>query len=67
MARYYANNYVESFNESGVTTVVYCKLFGDMVSDTVCIARRQVLTSQKVFSCKGCIMNVALERVCRAQ
>lgn len=69
MAQYYdaANTYVETFNEPGVTTVVYCKLFGDMITDMVCILRRRILTSKNGFSCRGCIMNIALDgRSCPA-
>ena len=64
MARYYdpANTFVETFNEPGVTTVVYCKLFRDIVTDTVCILRSKYVTCRSEFSCKGCIMNIALDR-----
>lgn len=64
MARYYdaANTFVETFNEPGVTTIVYCKLFRDMVTDTTCIHRSKMLRSRSGFSCKGCIMNIALNR-----
>ncbi len=65
MARYYdaANSFVETFNEPGVTTVIYCKLFRDIVTDTVCILRSKAVgTMSGEFSCKGCIMNIALDR-----
>lgn len=64
MARYYdvANTYEETFNEPGVTTIVYCKLFRDMVTDTICILRSKILSTRSEFSCKGCIMNIALDR-----
>ncbi len=64
MARYFdaANTFVETFNEPGVTTVVYCKLFRDMVTDTICIRRSKIVSSRMGLSCKGCIMNIALNR-----
>lgn len=64
MAQYYdaANTFVEKFNEPGVTTIIYCKLHRDMVTDRICVLRRQVPASRNGFSCKGCIMNIALDR-----
>lgn len=70
MARYYdpANTYTESFNEPGVTTFVFCRIFGDMVTDSVCILRRRIMNSKSGSCCRGCIMNIALDgAVCRAQ
>lgn len=64
MARYYdaANTFEEAFNEPGITTIVYCKLFQDMVTDTICVLRSRIEARQSRFSCKGCIMNIALDR-----
>ncbi len=64
MARYYdsANTFQENFNEPGVVTVIYCKPCGDMVTDAVCVLRREILTARTGFSCKGCIVNIALSR-----
>ncbi len=64
MAKYYdaANTFVKTFNDTDVTSLVYCKLFGDVVTETVCSLRRQFLTSKRGFSCKACIMNIALGR-----
>ena len=64
MARYFdiANTFCETYNEPGVTTIVYCKLFRDIVTDTVCILRSRILTAKSHTSCKGCIMNIALDR-----
>ncbi len=64
MARYYdaANTFQEPLTEPGVTTILYCRLFKDMVSDSVCMMRSRVLTSGGTFSCKGCIMNIAFDR-----
>jgi len=64
MARYYdrANTYEEKFNEPDVLTIVYCKLFRDMVADRVCILRSKSRPSGSEFSCKACIMSIALDR-----
>lgn len=63
MARYYdpANTYTEYFNEPGVTTFVYCKIFGDMVTDSICLLRRRIATAKSGTRCSACIMNIALE------
>jgi hypothetical protein len=64
MARYYdiLNSFEENFSEPGVTTIIYCRPCGDMVTDAVCVLRREILTHRNGFSCKGCIMNIALLR-----
>jgi hypothetical protein len=53
---------VESFSERDDTTVVYCKLFRDIVTDSVCVVRSKYVSCRSDFSCKGCIMNIALDR-----
>jgi len=40
-------------------TVMYCKLFGDVVHDEVCGLRRRILATRNGFSCKGCIINIS--------
>ncbi len=37
---------------------VYCKLFGDMVTERLCVLRRQELNARGGFSCEGCNMDV---------
>jgi hypothetical protein len=67
MARYYdpASTFVEILSEPDVTTVVYCKLFRDIVTDSVCIMRSKYVSCRNEISCKGCIMNIALDqRLC---
>ncbi len=63
MASFYhnANTYFEARNGPGGSTVVYCKQFGDMVSDDICTLRRDLLT-RKGSTCKACIMSIALVR-----
>lgn len=39
-----------------------------MVTDSVCILRRQIMNATVGSCCRACIMNIALEGpVCRAQ
>jgi len=47
--------------EHTTDTMMYCKLFGDVVQDEVCGLRRRVLASRSGFSCKGCIVNITLD------
>lgn len=63
MARFYdkANTPLEMFSEPDINTVVYCKLFGDVVAGRICVMRREILTSRNGFPCKGCIINIALD------
>lgn len=61
MGQYYSGTDGERFNEGCTSTIVYCRLFEDMIRDTVCGLRRQVLASGKGLSCRGCIMNIALD------
>ncbi len=42
-------------------TVMYCKLFGDVVHEEVCDLRKRILATRKGFSCKGCIVNLSLD------
>ncbi len=35
---------------------IFCKLFTDMVTDHLCVIRRQELNSRGGFSCEGCSM-----------
>ena len=51
MGRYYdaANTFEETFNEPGITTIVYCKLFRDMVTDTVCVLRSRMVAQRAAF------------------
>jgi hypothetical protein len=64
MAQYHdpANILVENFSERDDTTVVYCKLFRDIVTDSVCVVRSKYVSCSSEYSCKGCIMNIALDR-----
>lgn len=64
MAQYYdaANRFGEILNEPGVNTFVYCKRFSDMVTDKVCVVRRQVLAAKPGCSCKSCIINIRLDQ-----
>ncbi len=64
MGQYYdpANTFEETFNEPDLTTVVYCKLFRDIVTDSVCVIRSKFVSCRSGYSCAGCIMNIAMDR-----
>jgi hypothetical protein len=66
MARYYdvSNIYLETLNEPGVKTVVLCGRSGDVVPASVCIRRNRLSGSTGSSLCRGCIMNIALDRRC---
>ena len=55
MAQYYdpANTFVETLSEPDVTTVVYCKLFRDIVTDSVCIVRSKYVTCRSEILLQG--------------
>ena len=64
MARFYdgPETYYQKLDEPNSATVVYCKIFRDVVTDAVCVLRRQNLAMKSAFSCSGCIMNTALDQ-----
>jgi hypothetical protein len=57
-----ASAFAETSDERDDTTVVYCKLFRDIVTDSICIVRSKYVSCRSEYSCKGCIMNIALDR-----
>ncbi len=38
----------------GASAGIYCKLFSDMVSEHLCVLRKNELSSKGAFSCEGC-------------
>ena len=38
----------------GVTVVFHCSLFGDMVTENLCLLRRRQLSGTGVFFCEDC-------------
>jgi len=42
--------------------VVFCKIFSDMVVDSLCLLRRKELHAVEDLSCRGCIMDLLMKR-----
>ena len=58
MLRYDNQNNGKSIGKDGAQAVsaVYCKLFSDTVTKSICQLRKQELNNRGGFSCVGCLM-----------
>lgn len=48
----------ESSDGPEALTTVSCKLFGDMVTEHLCVLRRRELNARGGFTCEGCATDV---------
>ena len=48
----------ESSDGPEALTTVSCRLFGDMVTEHLCVLRRRELNARGGFTCEGCAVNM---------
>jgi len=49
-------------SSAGNEVMIFCRLFADLVTEELCLLRRNELQAKGVFSCQGCIMDMLMRQ-----